>query len=151
MVGGFPSGTIFGEDATVTGRMLLARLGPGPMSPTPRGSSFDCYGLGEEFRRVLRRRRECTPAPLAAGALRQGRGREGNASVQSELRHLARQGVTADGDPVGHPRAQRDQAGRASPRPARGADPAPAEAPDQPEPALLGLTGAGRRHRTDVA
>jgi rhamnosyltransferase len=88
MVGGFPSGTIFGEDATVTGRMLLSGWAKAYVADAQVHHSH-CYGLGEEFRRYFDVGVMHARAPWLLERFGKAEG-EGKRFVQSELRHLAR-------------------------------------------------------------
>ncbi|MGO1074591.1 glycosyltransferase [Inquilinus sp. CA228] len=88
MVGGFPSGTIFGEDAAVTGRMLLSGWAKAYVADAQVHHSH-CYGLGEEFRRYFDVGVMHARAPWLLERFGKAGG-EGKRFVQSELRHLAR-------------------------------------------------------------
>lgn len=88
MVGGFPSGTIFGEDAAVTGRMLLSGWAKAYVADAQVHHSH-CYGLGEEFRRYFDVGVMHARAPWLLERFGKAEG-EGKRFVQSELRHLAR-------------------------------------------------------------
>ena len=88
MVGGFPSGTIFGEDATVTGRMLLSGWAKAYVAEA-RVHHSHSYGLGEEFRRYFDVGVMHARAPWLLERFGKAEG-EGKRFVQSELSHLAR-------------------------------------------------------------
>jgi len=88
MVGGFPSGTIFGEDATATGRMLLSGWAKAYVAEAQVHHSHS-YGLGEEFRRYFDVGVMHARAPWLLERFGKAGG-EGRRFVQSELRHLAR-------------------------------------------------------------
>ena len=88
MVGGFPSGTIFGEDAAVAGRMLLSGWAKAYVSEARVYHSHD-YSLGQEFRRYFDVGVMHARAPWLLECFG-GAGGEGRRFVQSELRHLAR-------------------------------------------------------------
>lgn len=88
MVGGFPSGTIFGEDAAATGRMLLSGWAKAYVAEAQVHHSHS-YGLGEEFRRYFDVGVMHARAPWLLERFGKAEG-EGRRFVQSELRHLAR-------------------------------------------------------------
>jgi rhamnosyltransferase len=88
MVGGFPSGTIFGEDAAVAGRMLLSGWAKAYVAEARVYHSHD-YSLGEEFRRYFDVGVMHARAPWLLERFGEAEG-EGRRFVQSELRHLAR-------------------------------------------------------------
>jgi rhamnosyltransferase len=72
LVGGFPSGTIFGEDAAVTGRMLLSGWAKAYVAEAQVHHSHS-YRIGEEFRRyfdvgVMHARASARPAARAAAS-----------------------------------------------------------------------------------
>jgi rhamnosyltransferase len=88
MVGGFPSGTIFGEDVATTGRMLLSGWAKAYVAEACVHHSHH-YSLTEEFRRyfdigVMHAR---SPWLLERFGWAGGEGRR---FVKSELHHLAR-------------------------------------------------------------
>ncbi|MGK9164846.1 glycosyltransferase [Inquilinus limosus] len=88
MVGGFPSGTIFGEDAAVTGRMLLSGWAKAYVAEARVRHSHG-YSLGEEFRRYFDVGVMHARAPWLLERFGRAEG-EGRRFMQSELRHLAR-------------------------------------------------------------
>ena len=88
MVGGFPSGTIFGEDAAATGRMLLSGWAKAYVAEAQVHHSHS-YSLGEEFRRYFDVGVMHARAPWLLERFGKAEG-EGRRFVQSELRHLAR-------------------------------------------------------------
>ncbi|WP_395676883.1 glycosyltransferase [Inquilinus sp.] len=88
MVGGFPSGTIFGEDAAVTGRMLLSGWAKAYVAEAQVHHSHS-YGIGEEFRRYFDVGVMHARAPWLLERFGKAAG-EGRRFVQSELQHLAR-------------------------------------------------------------
>lgn len=88
MVGGFPSGTIFGEDAAVTGRMLLSGWAKAYVADAQVRHSHS-YSISEEFRRYFDVGVMHARAPWLLE--RFGKvGGEGQRFVRSELRHLGR-------------------------------------------------------------
>ena len=88
MVGGFPSGTIFGEDAAVAGRMLLAGWAKAYVAEACVYHSHD-HSLGQQFRRYFDVGVMHARAPWLLERFGEAGG-EGRRFVQSELRHLAR-------------------------------------------------------------
>ncbi|WP_179221888.1 glycosyltransferase family 2 protein [Inquilinus limosus] len=88
MVGGFPSGTIFGEDAAVTGRMLLSGWAKAYVAEAQVHHSHS-YSIGEEFRRYFDVGVMHARAPWLLERFGKAGG-EGRRFVRSELRHLAR-------------------------------------------------------------
>ena len=88
MVGGFPSGTIFGEDAAVTGRMLLSGWAKAYVAEAQVRHSHS-YSLPEEFRRYFDVGVMHARAPWLLERFGKAEG-EGTRFVRSELRHLAR-------------------------------------------------------------
>jgi rhamnosyltransferase len=88
VVGGFPSRTIFGEDAAVAGRMLLSGWAKAYVAEARVYHSHD-YDLGQEFRRYFDVGVMHARAPWLLDSFGQAQG-EGRRFVQSELRHLAR-------------------------------------------------------------
>jgi rhamnosyltransferase len=92
-VGGFPSGTIFGEDAAVTGRMLLSGWAKAYVAEACVHHSHN-YRLGEEFRRYFDVGVMHARSPWLIERFGKAEG-EGRRFVQSELRHLMRHQPTA--------------------------------------------------------
>lgn len=87
MVGGFPSGTIFGEDAAVTGRMLLSGWAKAYVAEAQVHHSHS-YSIGEEFRRYFDVGVMHARAPWLLEHFGKAAG-EGQRFVRSELQHLA--------------------------------------------------------------
>ena len=88
MVGGFPSGTIFGEDVTVTGRMLLSGWAKAYVAEACVHHSHH-YGIGEEFRRYFDVGVMHARSPWLLERFGKAEG-EGRRFVKSELHHLLR-------------------------------------------------------------
>ncbi len=93
LVGGFPSGTIFGEDATVTGRMLLSGWAKAYVAEAQVRHSHS-YRIGEEFRRYFDVGVMHARAPWLLERFGNAGG-EGRRFVRSELQHLARHQLLA--------------------------------------------------------
>jgi rhamnosyltransferase len=87
-VGGFPSGTIFGEDAAVTGQMLLSGWAKAYAAEACVRHSHN-YRLREEFRRYFDVGVMHARSPWLIEHFGKAEG-EGRRFVRSELRHLLR-------------------------------------------------------------